>query len=164
MDLPAINPILLIAAMIVAAALWHGRGGVMRWVALLFVTMSPVLASNPSGWNCRSTVSLDVTEFGQSYISFRLSLFNGRFLASTSRDSFGNSAPLSWFWMGSWIRYEDQIAMIGQARKSWGRNYGGVEYVQELQAFSTVFEDDVLILNMVHDDRLVLVRCLHEGL
>ena len=130
----------------------------------LFLVLSlitgPALA-NP--WSCDGALSPSDRVLGTSDTKFTLYFTDtGQFRATGHHptDSFR-----SWQWSGQWTTFDGEIAMIGAARTSYADpilvNPGST--TQEVRAFSTVFKDDVILMELktpTYPD--ILVRCLSE--
>ncbi|WP_299377869.1 hypothetical protein [uncultured Tateyamaria sp.] len=134
----------------------------MRWcLALAFMLISS--AAQATIWVCDAALSTQDTVLGISDMQFRLALVEGgRFSARAMREQKSYQA---WSWSGHWIETEEQIAMIGHARSSYDDPIlvRPASTTQEVRAFSLLFQDDVIVLNLQrHTYPDTMVRCLRR--
>ena len=134
----------------------------MRW-PLAFIFMPISMAAHASVWTCDAALSTLDAVLGISDTQFRLALVEGgRFSARAMHEQKPYQA---WSWSGRWIDTEEQISMIGHARSSYADPILArpASTTQEVRAFSSMFQDDVIVLNLQkHTYPAPMVRCLRR--
>ncbi|MEP4198839.1 MAG: hypothetical protein ABJL99_24710 [Aliishimia sp.] len=136
----------------------------MRWLLLSAAMLaSPAYAQT---WQCQSALAPQSIESGATSLRMVLHMFaHGQFRATRPYDN-NAASTTTWSWRGNWTDIEGQIAMIGAAKTTDDHPIvHGVSpsRTHEIRAFSTLVEEDMIVLNM-HDGRtLSLVRCFQEA-
>ena len=134
------------------------------YLALLTAALAGPAWASTWQWACGAALSTSDTTFGVSDTTFRLTLTSsGRFKANRR---IAPDPDTHWSWFGAWTEIEDQIAMIGPSYTSYSHPilHQPATISSEIRAFSTVAQEDVMVLNLTERKTTSLVRCLKEGL
>jgi len=117
----------------------------MRALVALLLFAPPAHAE---AWFCNSP--LTVGDAVRSQYAFRLVLAqNGTFQAD------GRYEEAGFGWAGQYIRFEDQLALIGPLDVAQG--------ARETRALSEYVDPDVMILNLLETDQNpMMIRCLRH--